>query len=906
MLRKGILTLVISVLSIFTYSLYTSPSLAEGDELIENIEIRGTRRVPQDTVRFHIISQKNGRFDPAILRRDFKTVWAQGFFDDLSITLEQGKTGKIVIFWVKEKPLIRSITYKGLKSATNTEVLDKYKDKKVNLGIETPFDPNKISRAITVLSDLLAEKGRQYAEIKYEATDIPPNSKAVTFLINEGPKVKVEKINFHGNTVYSSKELRKSMKYIKQTSLISMFSGKSTFDRNKLEASLEMGVRAKYNEKGYIKLLIEDPKVDVRDVNSMSFFPIPFKSTKGKRVFIDIPLEEGKQYRVGEINFTGNNLFTKDQLVRVFGMQQGEVFNGELIRKGFENLKKIYGSRGYINWTPIPRQDYDEENHTVNIVFDFEEGNQYYLRRLEFVGNTTTRDKVIRREMLLTEGEIYNTQLFDISLLRLNQLGYFDVLKQEDAEVKPEPKPDPSDGKYYVDVTLKVKEKGKNSIGLSGGVSGIGGSFLGVNYSTNNLMGYGETLDVQLQGGTRYSAYVLSFTEPYFRNRPLTTGFSVYYRKYSYREGDQFQGYYGYQPIGNELFSQNSRGFTLFGSKPVRPFTRFGLSYTMERTYTVFPSAQNQAFYTAFQFTDTFTGIGTYQGVLQSIISPTLTYSTVDNPYSPRSGKNVTFLLRMAGIGGDVRFIEPFVEAKYFRPMNKRRNTLGIRGLYSFITGYGGLQPPIYSRFYTGGEDSIRGFDFRTISPRAQVTTKTFVNGIVKDPYGNPVIDPQTGGATVQSVPFYTTFPYLVGGDSQVVFNIEYRIPIMGPVTMAPFLDIGKSWVARQSSLKLAPESAGNFYKFENGAFVPYTAGEPLPIIPVTTMWRASTGLEFQVILPVVNAPFRLIYFWDPLILNSFFIRPEGGLPYPLRDNYYSNDPTQKTRGFKFTVGRTF
>jgi outer membrane protein insertion porin family len=372
-MKKGLVTLALSFALLFCRPL-NSGSLfqAQTDDLIENIEIRGTRRVPQDTVRFSIVSQKNTKFDSNLLRRDFKTLWATGFFDDLRITTEEGKTGRIVIFWVKEKPLVRDIKYTGLKSATNTEVLDKFKEKKVGLGIETPFDPTKIQRAITVLTELLAEKGRQYAEIKYETTDVPPNSKMINFVITEGPKVKVKKIEFHGNTLFSDGELRKSMKYIKQTGLISTFTGKATFDRNKLEGSLELGVRAKYHEKGYIKLLIEEPKVDVRDVSGISFFPIPFKPSKGKRVFVDVKLEEGAQYRVGDVNFTGNTLFTKEVLLRIFGMQQGEVFNGELIRKGFENLKKIYGAQGYINWTPIPRQDIDDETKLVNIVFDFE------------------------------------------------------------------------------------------------------------------------------------------------------------------------------------------------------------------------------------------------------------------------------------------------------------------------------------------------------------------------------------------------------------------------------------------------------------------------------------------------------------------------------------------------------
>jgi outer membrane protein insertion porin family len=903
-MKKGLVTLALSFALLLCRPL-NSGSLfqAQTDDLIENIEIRGTRRVPQDTVRFSIVSQKNTKFDSNLLRRDFKTLWATGFFDDLRITTEEGKTGRIVIFWVKEKPLVRDIKYTGLKSATNTEVLDKFKEKKVGLGIETPFDPTKIQRAITVLTELLAEKGRQYAEIKYETTDVPPNSKMINFVITEGPKVKVKKIEFHGNTLFSDGELRKSMKYIKQTGLISTFTGKATFDRNKLEGSLELGVRAKYHEKGYIKLLIEEPKVDVRDVSGISFFPIPFKPSKGKRVFVDVKLEEGAQYRVGDVNFTGNTLFTKEVLLRIFGMQQGEVFNGELIRKGFENLKKIYGAQGYINWTPIPRQDIDDETKLVNIVFDFEEGHQYKLRRLDFVGNTTTRDKVIRREVLVNEGEVFSTQLLDISVLRLNQLGFFDQLKPEDAEQKPDPKPTVGpDGKeqYWVDVTLKVKEKGKNSIGFTGGVSGYGGSFLGLNYSTNNFMGYGETLDFTLQGGTRQSAYVFSFTEPYFRDRPLTTGFTVFHRRFSYREGDTFSRFYGAVPLGNELFGQGSTGFTVFGSYPIRPFTRFAMSYSLDSSSTEFSSPQNEAFFSAFQFTDTFTGFGSYTGLVRSKIIPSLTYNTVDNPFTPRSGKSLTTLVQLVGgpLGGDVKFYQPFVEAKWFKPMNHRRNTLGMRALFSFVSGFGGLSAPIFDRAFIGGEDSIRGFDIRSISPLAMVTQRTLVPVTRRDPSGAPIIDPTTGGTFTDNVPVYSSFITPVGGDTQVIYNIEYRIPIVGPVTLAPFFDIGRSWVWKKSQLRLAPTAVTNLYKFENGAFRPMQPGEPVDLVPGTDKARATTGVELQVVLPVINAPFRLIFGYNPLRYEDVIVRPEGGFPFLYRD--------ANSREIKFTVGRTF
>ena len=874
--------------------------LGQDRQVIENIEVRGTRRVPQETVRFHMLSRPNELLDPKLLRRDFRTIWETGYFDDVRIELEDGDSGTIVIFYVKERPMIRSIEYEGLKSATQTEVLEKYKEEKVGIGIETPFDPTNIQRAITALTDLLAEKGRQYAEISYRSENVPPNAKVLIFQIDEGPKVKVKKITFHGNTLFSDRELRRSMKFIKQTGLIAFFTGKTKFDKRRLEGSLELGVRKKYEEKGYMKLLIKEPKIEVKDVKGFSFFPIPFRRTKGKRVLIDIELEENDQYRVGTIQFTGNNLFEKDILLRVFGMQEGDIFNSDLIRKGFENLKRIYGSRGYINWTPIPRQDRDEVNNVVNIVFDFEEGKQFFLRRLDFVGNTTTRDKVLRREVLVNEGEPFSTTLWDYSVLRLNQLGYFDRLKaEEDSEINPDPAAgDEKTGE--VDVVLKVKEKGKNSISFSGGTSGFGGNFIGMGYSTNNFMGYGESISLQLQGGTRMSNYNLTFTEPYIKNRPLTTGFSIFHRRYSFHEADTLGFLSGMVPLGSELFKQKSTGFTVFTSYPIRQFTYFGMSYGRDKSSTGFTSDQNRAFFNAFQPPDRFSGRSFFDGLIRSTLTPSLTYNTVNNPFSPTQGKYFSVHLQLTGgpLGGGANVFRPTLEAKWFKPVNKGRNTIGMRGLFSIVTGFGGLQPPIFERNFIGGEDSLRGFDIRLISPLAITTFKSTRPVEIRNPDGSLRIDPISGDSLVRLEDRYTSTFQFLGGDTQFIYNLEYRIPIMGPVTLAPFFDIGRSWVTRAGALTVADNSIANLSVLNNGVFRPLKVGDQIQIIPGTDKWRASTGVELQFIMPVVNAPFRVIVGYNPLRFNEFVPNPSGGLPIPIM--------FERRKDVKFTVGRTF
>ena len=236
---------------------------------------------------------------------------------------------------------------------------------------------------------------------------------------------------------------------------------------------------------------MEQPKTQIRDEGGLNWFT--FRPNKGKRIDILMTIEEGGRYRLGGITFTGNKAVTNVKALRAtFAVKDGDWFNATAIGKGLENLKKAYGTLGYINFGAIPKLDYDDQKKTVSMDIDIDEGKPFYVSRIEFQGNTITRDRVIRRELMLDEGSVYNSQLWEYSLLRLNQLEYFDPLKvDQDSEAHQ----DPDNG--TVELLLKVKEKGKNSIGMNGGVSGMSGAFLGVNYQTNNFLGLGETLSLQ-------------------------------------------------------------------------------------------------------------------------------------------------------------------------------------------------------------------------------------------------------------------------------------------------------------------------------------------------------------------------------------------------------------------------
>ena len=414
-----------------------------------------------------------------------------GYFDDLRIEREESPKGWILHVYVKEKPTIREIKYIGLNAVSQSDVLDKFKELKVGLSQESQFDPTKVKQAEVVLKELLAAHGHQFATITTEIRQIPPAAVGITFNVKEGPKVKVGVIRFEGNKKVQTRYLRAAMHNCKPIGiphsifLENLFA--RTFDATKLSEDAER-VRFAYQDRGYFKAIVEDPKTKIRDVRGIAWY-FPFKSRNGKSVDITVPVEEGDRYRLKEITFTGNKSLTNTAaLRRLFKIKDGEWFNRTLISKGLEDLRKAYGSLGYINETNIPDTEIDEANKTITLKIDVDEGKQFFVRRIEFSGNTTTRDKVIRRELSLEEGQVYNSRLWEISLLRLNQLNYFETLKPEqDSEVHQDV------GENTVDINLKVKEKGKNSIGLNGGLSGLSGPFVGLNYETNNFLGLGET-----------------------------------------------------------------------------------------------------------------------------------------------------------------------------------------------------------------------------------------------------------------------------------------------------------------------------------------------------------------------------------------------------------------------------
>ena len=896
---------------------------AQKRTLIEAIIFRGNRRIPSSTLQARIFSHPGDVYNVNALERDFMALWNTHYFDDIRLIAADGKHGKILTFYVREKKLIRSIDYKGMSSVSESDVMDRFRQEKVGLSIMSMYDPVVVKRAEVVIEEMLSENGRQFATVRSRTRDIPPDSVALTFVVVEGPKVKVGKIRFKGNTVFSNSALVMAMKYSKPIGLPPWFwIFHRTYNKDKVDADLEK-IRELYQAHGYFFALPQEPITKTVDTHP----PLPFiflGRGRGKRVDVTIPIEEGAQYHLGRFVIRGNHLFKQAPLKTVLGMNTGDVFNLTKVRNALKNYTKLYGEYGYINFTANPDIEPDRKRHIINLALDFDEQQQYFVHRINFAGNTKTRDQVIRRQLLLDEGSVFNTALWKLSIYRVNQLGYFDPIKKNGYQVVQNNK------NHTVDLNVNLKEKGRNSIGFSGGISGISGNFVGANYATKNFLGLGDTLSIGGEVGTFVTNATLGFTEPYLFNRPITAGFTIFLNNYHFDELQQYGALYGVntQNLTNTLFGQsyfqnfqqNSKGFTVFAQYPLhRSFGQIGITYEYQVSTVQTFSAASQSLFQSLAYGQ-FAGPNQLQGITQSTITPTYQYNNVDNPMHPHHGKYISASLGFSGsvLGGNVNTITPSFEMKYYHPINHGRNTLAFHFLASTISGYGGKVPPPYSRFYMGGQYDIRGFNVYSISP--VVFFPTIGQVCNRDSAGNKIlavsaagrIEPGTCGSS-------TSFPYntveVPGGDTEALANFEYRIPIAGPVTLAYFIDIGDTFILRPGQLKLQPNALSSITNQFPFFSVPKNNLQPIPGLNFHP--RSSTGLALEMNLPVIHAPIEIYYGYNWLRLNNVFVTPPQELPpqslFPNIATYDAVLPFFERQVFSephglagFTVSQTF
>jgi outer membrane protein insertion porin family len=860
-LYRGLLLIFVSgIVLLHSISAPRPVNAQQTQRLVESVDITGNRRLREDDILYYVQTRPGDPFSEQQVQRDLQAILALGFFDKTKtrVLTEEGARGGVnVIFEVSELPIIRDLQFEGLKSVAESDVLKAFRERRVGISKESIYDPVKSRNAIRVLKELLASKGHPNATVEERRDEVSATSTALTFEVNEGDRVRVMEIQFEGNQVFSDGKLRSAMKYVKEAGLYTRFKGQDILDREKLEYDLRH-VDNYMRSKGYLQARHGEPRVEGigRRRTGFPILPLPFLSSVDEGLRVTVPIVEGKVYRIGEMKIEGNSIFSEEVIRNVIGLNKGDVANGEKIGKAlFENLKKYYGQQGFIEYTAEPTPTFKDnpakpDEGIVDFVITIEEGKQFSLRRLEFVGNTFTRDNVLRREVLLNEGDIYNQTAWEYSIIKLNQLGYFDPIdKDKDADFKT------NEEEASVDLNLKVTERGRQQISFNGGLSGIGGSFFGLEYSTNNLLGRGEILSLNLSAGNRQKYIQFSFTEPYIRNRPITAGFSVFgYTQKFFGEGtflsqnlEAQQGLSGSQidflNVSEEnLFTRTSYGGSLFASAPLsefyrkRRFTQFsriGASYQFS-TSSVKDPAVNQGSTcgtggnsTPANNTQFIPVVYCQPNIITSRGTVSFAYDTRNASVDPTSGRELSIQAAVAGLGGDVRTYQPTLSYTQFIPVRRKRSdhpeVFGFRILAGTVGSFATSAKvrnsnslafvdgvPIFERFFLGDEFTIRGYNVRSITPLAPldtfVTSKNVV--VASNASGTPVVI-EGVPATAASVGTFTGISGAnvaklsssftpIGADTQVLGNFEYRIPVIGnTVQLAAFADIGTAFNLR-------------------------------------------------------------------------------------------------------------
>ena len=818
--------------------------------LVESVDIIGNRRLRKDDILYYIQTRPGDPYNVDQVQRDYQTLLSLTFFDKTAtrVLTENGARGGVnIIFEVKELPIIRDLTFEGLKSVAESDVLKAFRERRVGVSKESIYDPVKVRNAMRVIKELLAAGGHPNATVEERTEEVSATSLAITFDVNEGDRVRVVDIQFEGNTVFSDGALRGAMKYVKEAGLITRFKSADILDREKLDVDLRLVVNY-MRSKGYLQARTGEPRIESigRRRTGFPILPLPFLSSVDEGLRVTIPVLEGKVYRLGEFKVEGNSIFSEAQIRAVIGLNKGDIADGEKVSKGlFENLKKFYGQQGFIEYTaePVPSFKDNPANPNEGIV-DFtvtiEEGKQFTLRRLEFVGNTFTRDNVLRREVLINEGDIYNDVYWEYSVVKLNQLGYFNPIdKDKDVDRRT------NDEEATVDLSLKVSERGRQQISFNGGISGIGGSFFGLEYSTNNLLGRGEVLSFNLAAGNRQRSFQFSFTEPYIKDRPISAGFSVFaFSQKFFGEGtflsqnvgaqqDLLGSQFNFNDINEEnLFTRDSYGGSIYVSAPLsefyrkRRFTQFsriGASYQISLSSVKDPEANSDP-----NNPSSFIPVVYKQpNILTSRGTLTFSYDTRNASVDPTKGREISVALALAGLGGDVRTYQPTLSYTQFFPVRRKKSehpeVFGFRIIAGTVGSFATTSKvrnaqslafvdgiPIFERFFLGDEFTIRGYNVRSISPIAPVDTfitsrnvkiATTPSGPITEVAGIPSSAAQIGvftgssGSNVAGLPRSFTS---VGGDTQILGNFEYRIPIISDtVSLAAFADIGTAFNLR-------------------------------------------------------------------------------------------------------------
>jgi outer membrane protein assembly complex protein YaeT len=829
---------------------FALPMAAQDIEPIVTIEVIGANKQTQETVIF-----KSGvKVGDDLRTLDFSAVleklWANGSFDDIKLELEDAPGGKKLVIRIKERPLIKEVDFRGGTEVGLTNIKDKVKEKKLTINPDTVYDPETARKIKDLIVDQAGEKGFRNPVVDITLEPIAGGVARLVFDIKEGGKAKIYSVTFRGNKVFTSKQLAGFMAKTRKHWMFSWITTHDLLVDKNLEEDLE-NLKKAYWRQGYKDVFVGKPIMEIEDFTTakqkkknetrMATGKSPKYDLRAK---LNIPILEGERFYEGTFKAEGGKVFReafytdkyaevkRDQsfLKKFFNIQPSQEtakagakpvpFDLDAVNQTVDKVKEAYSNQAYIMFRAEKKFDVREEDGVkkVDTTLKLDEGELYTIRRIEFEGNLTTKDKVLRRSMLMREGDPFQTDRFKDSLLSISQLSFFDVKGSD-------PKVEPVQDKPQVDVLIRGEEAGVNEILFQGGYGSLFGFSLGVSFSTRNLGGGGETLSFSYNGG-KYSKNVsIGFTEPYVFDLPYSFSTSVSNGSADY-DASRVGIANAYKQFTRSLgASVGARLSNWFPNESWAFFTTYSTGYS----YRLIRIEGGQNFY----FRDT-------PNQLTSSFSQSLSYSTVNHQFKPTQGTRLSFGLEYGGwqFGGDRPFLRATWDAARFWNVAER-NIFAVNVTYGYLQNLGHDELPLYDLYRPGGENSIRGYRYGQV--------------------GSVLLDNRQ-------------YPTVVGGNKQLIINLEYQFKIADQFRLVFFHDAGNAWgpgssVFDHGEVTYKDISTNNTHTYSNPGLV------------------RSAGVEFRFFLPISPAPLRLIWARK---LN----------PYPF--------DTDGVTQFQFSIGTTF
>jgi outer membrane protein insertion porin family len=751
----------------------TLPVLGQDIEPIVTIEVIGAQKQTQETVIF-----KSGvKVGDDLRNLDFTEVlqklWASGSFDDIKLELEDATGGKKLVIRVKERPLIKEIDYRGGTEVGLTNIKDKVKEKKLAINPDTVYDPEAARKIKDLIIEQAGEKGFRSPVVDITLEPMSGGVARLVFDIKEGGKAKIYQVSFRGNKVFSSAQLRAAMKKTRKHWMFSWLTTHDLLVDKNLDEDLE-NLKKAYWRQGYKDVFVGKPIIEIEDRTTAKQKKKNEQRVKEAktpkydlRATLTIPILEGERYFEGTFKTEGGKLFRNEFYLQKYAEVKRDdhsflrkffnirpsldapkagakpvPFDLDAVNQTVDKIKEAYSNLAYIMFRTEKKFDVREEDGVkkVDTTLKLDEGEQYTIRKIEFEGNLTTKDKVLRRSMMMREGDLFQTDRFKDSLLSISQLSYFDVKGSE-------PKVDLVPDKPQVDIVVKGEEAGVNQVLFQGGYGSLFGFSVGVSFSTMNLGGGGETLSLSVNAGKYAKSTTVGFTEPFVFDLPYQFSTSVSNGSADY-DASRVGIANAYRQYTRSLgLSVGARLSNWLPDKPWAWFTTYSTGYT----FSLIRIEGGQNFY----FRNT-------PEVLTSAISQTIAYSTVNHQFKPTDGTRLSFGLEYGGwqFGGDVPYLRATWDFAKFVSLAER-HIFAFNASYGYLQDMGNDPIPLYNLYRPGGENSIRGYLYGQV-------------GSVQLDNNHQVV--------------------VVGGNKQFIMNAEYQFKIADEFRLVFFYDAGNAW----------------------------------------------------------------------------------------------------------------